>query len=300
MAGVSYGLGYNGTWEKGLLARWDLVSTAWTSIKDVPDEGIQATIMTDDGLIVFGGKKGNIYLYDGTNLTKIKKIKKAIGREDVFGYEDADGGYDIFPDSVCIYNGMIYFGLSRSTIYNSAFNGGIYCLGRINNNYPLALTLEYKVPTGVLDSVYIGSIRNIGALIGSYLSIVGSGQQAVYTYKVAKTLAVYKDSGYVIFNVQGDTEKNKTFMEYLIGYKVLGDAATPLTLQYWKDYDFIEASSPFTITLNDNSAYHKKFCQTKIEARTMQFKLTLNGPGTSQKGPIVDTLYVKWNEVEKL
>ena len=298
VVGISYGINaHTGDWTKASLARWDLASPTWTSIKDVPDNGIQAAITIETGMIVFGGKQGNIYNYDGTNLTKIKRIKKSIGREDVAGYEDPFGGYDIYPDSVCIFNGMIYFGLSRSTIYNSSFNAGIYCLGKYDDKYPLALTMVNTVPTGVMDNVWVGAILSMGTqYICSYVSLTG----ITYTYKVAKSETVLKDSGYLIFSVQGDPETTKTFMEYLVGYKTLGSAATPLTLQYWKDFDFLEGSSPFTLTLNDYSSYHKKFVQNKIAARALQFKLTLNAPGISSYGPIIDTLYVKWNEEGKL
>lgn len=83
--------------------RWDTVSPTYNSDDDIPEIGVNAFIIDDNYVYAQCGLSGNIYYYDGKNLSKKKKIKG----------DYANKTMTVHPGSVCNFQGIPLFGVSN-------------------------------------------------------------------------------------------------------------------------------------------------------------------------------------------
>ena len=144
-----------GTWRglsiyeqpEASLFSWDGSSPSFEHVWTLKEAGIHAMIPWKNLLVVFAGVKGNIYLFNGATLQKIKSIPD---RSNFF-----QTGYWIqtYPGAVTEYFGNLLFGISAGTSGEPKLPHGIYTLGRKSETDPLALVGSHILSSG-LDTYY--------------------------------------------------------------------------------------------------------------------------------------------------
>jgi hypothetical protein len=280
-----YGSTWPGFYEKGFLARWDMASSAWNSIDEVADNGVTAMITFENVAIVFAGYLGNIYAYDGSNISRIKNI--------IADYQqrpDESESYFVIPGGVAHYkNRVIFTGVSDN----------VYSLGRIKEGYPLALCPEFQIE----DPQNISELCALVSTGDSFFVTHDVSYGDVPIYITGSELCAF---GRIYLTVIGNPEANKTFLESAIGYHVSypGNQGTAaISLVALESID--DPSSSFVIIgdeIYNEIDYRKYTRQYKFESRITQFWITIY-PGTYNGDLVnlfVDSFYVKWNEQEKL
>lgn len=286
----------------GYLLRWDLVSGAFNSITPVNDNGVYALANYGNMAIVFAGEKGNIYGYDGSNVYKIKKVPTIIGNN-----PDEEDSMIVKSYSVANFKGNVVFGThpfqaTADYLYvgGNDFRSMVYELGNVKEGYPLALSPAYSADNDTAGGNYgvlVASSKNLYFQV----QLVDAGVNKVY----------YTSTDYVATNcgvslvITGEIEKNKTFLEYAVG--CLSPTATLATarLPYLYAYPNIKETSGGSVVVHnivpDVFDKYKKFVsQYKIDARTLHLKSIFFPTVATDNQEAIDSIYVKWNEEEKL
>jgi hypothetical protein len=270
--------------QSGYLCRWDLVSAAFTSITEVPDNGVYALGVFENIAFAFCGLAGAIYTFDGTNVAKIKKVPTIYSTTPTPSIY-----YYVNPGSVSTFKGKLIFAGVPSS---GGFESAIYELGRVKYGYPLALSQTYA-PNNLLTHSY-GAVVQIGNtfLISAKISPTSDyGVWVMSTTKVATQGGLY-------FVVQGDIERNKTWLEYAVGYT--GGSAFNGTIEA---YCYQDIFGTVTSLAGSYQVENKKyFYQDKLTARTMMFLALLVMGSNIDVGTTIsiDHFYCKWEEEEKL
>jgi hypothetical protein len=262
-----------------LICRWDMASPAYISMEEIPENGINGFIPTDNFMFIQAGTQGRIYYYDGSTLKKKRKING----------DYANKTMTMYPDSYCSFRGVACFGISN--LSNDPCLEGVYTYSQYDADYPLALMLEYVISTNHLSKVEIGTL----VAIGNNLLVAWKDSTSGTSYGVDNISWSTKYSGayFKTLQIGGDRKKKKTFQEYVISYRSK-PTGTGISLSYYPNYN----SSPTTITLNNQSNYYKMYGRQKFEAGTAQFKVnfTVNG----NNAPEVEEIYIQFNEQEIL
>lgn len=137
---------------KSEIIRWNTWSVSFSVSDPIPEVGVNAFLDTDNIVIVNAGQKGNLYIYDGAQLEHYKQIK---------GTWSSTNKAKVNTNCRHNFNGMPLFGLSQIT--GTGVNLGVYSFARTNRNYPYVMNLEYKISTGNLTGIQIGTITPISA-----------------------------------------------------------------------------------------------------------------------------------------
>lgn len=265
----------------GYLCRWDMASEAFISITEVPDNGVYALGIFENTAIAFCGLSGGIYTFDGTNVNKIKKIPMVYTSSPT-----PSNYYYVNPGNVTNFKGKLIFGGKAS-----GFDSAVFEIGRVKYGYPLALSPTYA-PSNVLTYSF-GAVVSIGNtfLISSLSPAADYGVWSMSTAYVATEGGIY-------FEVPGDVEKNKTYLEYAIGWTG-GTAFTgTITGSAYTDI-FTTIQSLAGSTIDEG---YKIYYQKKIITRLMLFYLKWVFSGSTAVGSnkAIDSFYTKWTEDEKL
>jgi len=134
------------------IIRWNTWSVSFSVSDPIPEVGVNAFLDTDNFVVVNCGRKGNLYTYNGAQLELFKKIK---------GTWSSTNKAKVNTNCTYNFNGMPLFGLSQ--IAGTGVNLGVYSLARTNRNYPFVLNLEFKISTGNLTGIQVGTICPISA-----------------------------------------------------------------------------------------------------------------------------------------
>lgn len=134
------------------IIRWNTWSVSFSVSDDIPEVGVNSFFDTDNIVMVNAGQKGNIYIYNGTQLELFKKIK---------GNFNLQNKAKVNTNARFNFNGMPLFGLSQ--INGTGVNLGVYSIARTNRNYNFVLNLEFTISTGNLSNIQVGSICAVGA-----------------------------------------------------------------------------------------------------------------------------------------
>ena len=267
------------TFSSALVARWDMASPAYISYDDIPEIGVNCFIPTDNFMFVQAGTQGRIYYYDGSTLSKKRKL---LGNY-------ANKTMTMYPGSYCSFRGVACFGISN--LSSNPVLEGVYTISQYDIDYPLSLMLEYVPSTGNLTNMEIGAMISVGSNLliswrdkttGTVVGVDNISWTAKYASAYFKTLVV-----------SGSRRKSKTFKEYAISYKSKPDD-TDISLSYYPNY----ADSDTAITLNDKSDYNKLFKQLSFEAGAAQFKVAFTVDGND--APEVEDLYIEFNSLDVL
>lgn len=134
------------------IIRWNTWSVSFSVSDPIPEAGINAFLDTDNVVIVNAGVKGNLYIYDGAQLSTYKRIK---------GTWTGTNQAKINTNATYNFNGMPLFALSQ--VSDEGVNLGVYSIARTSRDYPNVLNLEYAISTGNLIGIQIGTITPISA-----------------------------------------------------------------------------------------------------------------------------------------
>ncbi len=137
-----------------MVALWNTWSTAISFKDELPEVGVNSVLKTDNLVIANIGKKGNFYVFNGSQMEQYKKIPGNWGGP--FGPDTAI----VHPDANVNANGMPMFALSN--VSGNPADQGVYSLGSYSREYNKILNLEYVISTGHMANVEIGSIFMMG------------------------------------------------------------------------------------------------------------------------------------------
>jgi len=268
----------------GYLLRWDLVSAAFNSINEVPDNGVFALSMFEGVAIVFAGMSGSIYAFDGTNVSKIKNIQTtATSAPTPANY------YYVNPYSVAKYkNRLVFAGVEDS---GGPYNNFVYELGRVKQGYPLALSPTYAI--GNSGSNIHGAVLSIGDQVLVSTKLYSDSSYGVYAS--SKTATAMTNQLYIV--VDGSIEKNKTLIDAAVGLTSTATADGAVDIYCYPNI----IATPTKLTDNFYQNYNKNTAQQKINGRRFMFLISWYGDTTlSDPQKCIDSFYCKWNEEDKV
>ena len=143
--------------------RWNTWSVSFTNDDDsVSEVGVNSFLRTDGVILASAGIKGNIYSYNGTQLSQFKKIPG--------DYLDASPT-TIYPNAILNFYGLPLFGFSGSSPNGALINPppcGIYSLGGHDRNYPKVLNLEWLISNGQTAGVTINAVGVVNGCDSSH------------------------------------------------------------------------------------------------------------------------------------
>ena len=153
------------------LFSWDGIGASWNDKGITKFGGLNSMVDTEIALAQMGSD-GQFYVTDFKTPVPFRQIKGG-------GHSNVDG--------MCTYHGMALCGISGNTWYtNGHYANGVYAVGRVNKNAPIALDLEYQ-----LDCDEIYSVKVVGTdILVVYKSGTDYGVKIVD--KLNKATAVYQ------------------------------------------------------------------------------------------------------------
>ena len=252
--------------------RWNTWSVSFTNSDPIPEIGINSFLATDNFVIVNAGKKGNLYIYNGSTLDLYKQIP---------GEWDGTDTAIVNAEASLNFNGLPLFGLSSESGNPTVM--GIYSLGRSNRNYPYVLNCEYVLGHDQISNVSIGAIIGVGDIfIVSYRDKDGN-------YGVMKLdLSLKYEYSYLKTRVIIPTRMILTnFAEIFAGYKQL-PTGCDITFEVSKNYGSYSALLNAVTDIQRNIKYLK---EDVGECTVLQAKV--NFVVNNNDAPIVDLIHVK-------
>jgi hypothetical protein len=239
--------------------RWNTWSTdSYQSSDDIPEIGINCFLKTDNYNLVNAGTKGNIYLYNGSQLDNFKRIPG-----DWSGTKEAY----VHPNASCNMFGLPLFGLSNVT--SNPAKQGVYSLGGYDRNYPKVLNLEWLISTDNSSGVDIGAIE----LVGTVLLVSWKDTTGTTTYGVDKIdLTAKVVSAYFATRVVNIARNDSKTLSGYVAYRSLPNDAT-IKIYYKVNYatSWTEADT-IVDTIRKTVYLDKAF----PEANTIQIKVESN------------------------
>lgn len=133
------------------ILRWNTWSRSYSVADEIPEIGINSFLAMDNFVLVNAGVKGNLYVYDGSTLSRFKRIP---------GTWSGSKAALIHPNATVNMFGLPLFALSNVS-GNPALQG-IYSLGSYDRNYPDVLNAEYPISEGEISNVDFGSLYIAG------------------------------------------------------------------------------------------------------------------------------------------
>lgn len=256
--------------------RWDISSPAYISDDDIPEDGLNCFIPSDNYVYVQAGKHGNIYQYTGEALVLRKRIS---------------GDYDnksmeVLPQSYTSFRGMPLFGVSNNS--GNPVNQGIYSLYKRDINYPLALNLEYVLSSGLLSGLKIGAMLSLG---NDFLVAWYDGTN--YGVDIIDWNNKYNNAYYKSLIVDGgERQLIKHFKDFSLSY-YSKPSGTDIGLAY-----IMPGGSEQSIGLNDDITGQKKWASQAIDSGVLQFKISFTTSGNN--APEIEELYIDFDYKDNL
>jgi hypothetical protein len=136
------------------ILRWNTWSGSFSVSDEIPEIGINCFLKTDNFALVSAGTKGNLYLYNGSQLENYKRIPG-----DWTGSKEAT----IYPNASVNMFGLPLFGVSN--VSGNPAKQGIYSIGGYDRNYPKVINLEWLISTGRVSGVDIGAVEMVGTTL---------------------------------------------------------------------------------------------------------------------------------------
>jgi len=243
--------------------RWNTWSDSFSIADELPEVGINAFLRTDNRIVVSAGTKGNLYVYNGTQLDEYKQIKGS--------WSASTNKATVNPNAVLNFHGLPLFGMSQQT--GTGVNLGCYSFGRTNANYPYVLSLDFPISTGNLTGIQIGAIAGNGdTFYVSWYDAAGGGSYGVDELDLSNKYT----TGYLTTRLSlFDRVVESTYRKITVPYR---------TYPTGTDIDIYAARNHGTMTEITETANDTKrlFVQTKVdggEASVFQTKVVLTGTG---------------------
>jgi len=118
---------------------WDGTSTTYNFSLNLNESGVHAMISSPFGLIIQAGVRGNLYLYNGGSLVKIKQIPTLTQTGTTYN--------EIFPGAITNFKGLPHIGTAGVKTDTAGYTG-VWSWGTNNKNYPYVMNYDYAISTG--------------------------------------------------------------------------------------------------------------------------------------------------------
>ena len=257
---------------------WDGYSDDYNYSRTLKGEdGINAVDMADDGtVLIFAGKKGHIYQLTGESapLTPVKTIPLI----------EKDKTIEIYPGSVCNYQGDNLFGISNGTSITA--ERGVYSWTYADINYPTALNFDYAISTETTTGITL----QIGALLAPNSTDLFIGWRDGANYGVDKIDGTGAQTTAVMETLIHDASRpfqRKRYKNFKI--KLAGNLAADevITVSYKADRAS-SFTSMGTIDYSVDGAINVKNFKPDILAYELELQLSFANAGNT--APSIDSI----------
>lgn len=256
---------------------WNTWSVSFSNSDPIPEVGINSFLANDNFTLVNAGVKGNMYIYDGSQLDLFKQIK---------GNWDGARAAHVHPEATFNFNGIPLFGLSSIT--GNPAKMGLYSIARKNRNYPYVLNLEYLLSNGHVNNVEIGCI--VGG--GSFFFVSWKDSNGGPTYGI-DILDLNKKAASGSFTTRiSDYDRflTTTYGNLQVGYRTL-PTNTSITAEANRNN---AGFSALAMEVDTNRRRYESV--DKIEdANTLQVRVILNSDGANA-GPEVEQAVINLSQ----
>lgn len=271
LIGTQKGYSYSARDQFGYagLVVWDYVSANADNIIEINENGFNSIISNKNQAYFSAGNDGNIYVTDGTNYQKIKRLP--FNRS---GFYVASSW--VYPNAMCInQRGNLLVGLSANYDANSPTTTGVWEIG-LMKDYPTHLPFFSRDGNlGNVSDVKFGMVR---VLDENTLAI---GVQSGTTYELSKISATVLNTGYTArwrtqAYVVADARNKKTFeqLEFLLSKPLIANQGIKISYRTNLTDDFTEID---TWTYSDIGNVLSHFASASItDAEIVQFEIALN------------------------
>ena len=127
--------------KKGLLIEWDRLADSWLDKEDAKGFGINAMEWFEQGALMQVGDQGQLKYFNLATITPFKRIPQT---------------GTAYPMATTTHNELMHIGMNGGT------RDGIYAIGRLDNNDPISISLEYVPSHGKTTGCIIGAIESGG------------------------------------------------------------------------------------------------------------------------------------------
>lgn len=266
--GYSYGI--RGDFGYAGIVVWDYVSANADNIIEVNENGMNAMISNKNQVYFNAGNDGNIYVTDGVNYQKIKRLP--FNRS---GFYVASAW--VYPNAMAInQRGNLLVGLSANYDANSPTTTGIWEIG-LMKDYPTHLPFFSRDGNlGNVSNVRFGSVRVLDD------NSLAFGVQSGTSYELSRTSATARlNTGYTArwrteAYLVGDARNKKTYeqLEFLLSKPLITNQGIKISYRTNLTDDFTEIDTWTYATIGSVLSH---FAPAEITgAEIVQFEIALN------------------------
>lgn len=190
------------------IIRWDGASVSFQNSDSIPEVGINAFLIADNMVLVQAGLAGNIYSYDGTNLTLYNKIP---------GVYSSTAYGEVYHDSVSNKEGQMLFGFSNGS--GNPAEQLVYRIAKYNSNFNYILDQPYPISERsgsdfVMSGLEIGGIMVSGQII--YVAWKNGSSYGIDKLDAtAKLNGAYFETRRMVVNRSDKSNMGKIYMNYV-------------------------------------------------------------------------------------
>jgi len=266
---------------------WDKYSEDYNYSRTLKGEdGINAVDIADDGtILIYAGKKGNIYQLTGIDapLVPVKTIPLI----------ETNKTAEVYPGSVCNYQGDNLFGISAGTTVTG--ERGVYSWTYTDINYPTGLNFDYAISTATTTGITL----QIGALLAPNSTDLFVGWRDGANYGIDKidgTGAQATAKLETLIHDAGQPFRRKHYKNFKI--KLAGNLATGemITVSYKADRAS-SFTSMGTIDYSVDGAINVKNFKPDILAYELELQLSF--ANANNTAPSIDSIIAVY-EIENL
>lgn len=128
-------------YDQGIIFFWDGFSTTYNFFIEVPEGGINAMFGDAGTLYIVAGYQGDVLEYTGGDKArKVKRIPKVTD----------DAYVEVLPGALNMWRTLLQIGVGVTDSAN--IEQGVYSWGKRNENFIDALSFDYKISTGTIQS----------------------------------------------------------------------------------------------------------------------------------------------------
>lgn len=131
----------NDVLKSGMLIEWDRLADSWLDKESAKGWGINAIEDFEGGALCQVGNNGALRYFNLNTITSFKRIPFT---------------GEAYPGGITTYNELVHVGMFGGT------RDGVYSIGRLDKNDPLAIALEYVPSHGKTTGCVIGAVQSTG------------------------------------------------------------------------------------------------------------------------------------------
>ena len=186
---------------------WNTWSVSFDTADPVPETGINSFLKTDNDTLVNVGQKGRIYAYNGSKLSRFKRV-------------NGDWGVGktafVHPNASVNYDALALFGMSN--VANNPCLQGVYSFGNYSPELPAVMNLEYVISQAILSGVEIGAMSIVDDILLVAWKNQNNGEFGIDRIDVtAKYTGAYLESRMIM----PDREKLTRYAKITVAYRTL-------------------------------------------------------------------------------